>query len=142
MRRLPSETLVAVRPGQPVRVGPFTVRLDGIFPVIGDNWSALQARLSAQRGDDTLRLYPQSRFFSDPVTTTSESAIATEWDGQLYTVLGASDEEGRWQLRLWWKPFVTLIWAGGAMIAAGGALSLLGRGLRERRNRHQREAWT
>ena len=136
-----SETLVAVRPGQPVRVGPFTVRLDGISPVVGDNWSALQARLSAQRGDDTLRLYPQSRFFSDPVTTTSESAIATEWDGQLYTVLGASDEEGRWQLRLWWKPFVTLIWAGGAMIAAGGVLSLLGRGLRERRTRLQREAW-
>ena len=136
-----SETLVAVRPGQPVQVGPFAVTLDGISPEIGDNWSALQARLTAQRGDDTLMLYPQSRFFSDPTTTTSESAIATEWDGQLYTVLGASDEEGRWQLRLWWKPFVTLIWAGGAMIAAGGVLSLLGRALRERRTRRQREAW-
>ena len=34
---------------------------------------------------------------------------------------------GRWQLRLWWKPFVTLIWLGGVMIALGGALALLGR---------------
>jgi cytochrome c-type biogenesis protein CcmF len=36
-------------------------------------------------------------------------------------------------VRLWWKPFVTLIWAGGALIAFGGALALLGRVLRRRK---------
>ncbi len=128
-----SETLVAARVGQPVRVGPYVVKLDGIKPIVGDNWSALEARLSARRGDDTLILRPQSRFFTDPVTTTSESAIATMWDGQLYTVLGQADDQGRWQLRLWWKPFVTLIWFGGVLIALGGALSLVGRWRRERR---------
>ena len=78
----------------------------------------------ATGGDETLVLRPQSRFFSDPVTTTSESAIATEWDGQLYTVLGQPDGQGRWQLRLWWKPFVTLIWFGGVLIASGEAVPL------------------
>jgi cytochrome c-type biogenesis protein CcmF len=34
---------------------------------------------------------------------------------------------------LWWKPLVTLIWVGGALIAFGGFLSFLGRVLRERR---------
>ena len=48
-------------------------------------------------------------------------------------MLGEQDEEGRWQLRLWWKPFVTLIWLGGALIALGGLLALLGRLVRERR---------
>jgi cytochrome c-type biogenesis protein CcmF len=129
-----AETLVASRVGQPVRVGPYRVTLDGITPVIGENWSGLAARLTATRDDETLVLRPQSRFFSDPVTTTSESAIATQWDGQLYTVLGQPDGEGRWQLRLWWKPFVTLIWFGGVLIALGGALSLVGRWRRERRS--------
>ena len=128
-----SETLVAARVGQPVRVGPYVVRLDGIKPIVGDNWSALEARLTATRDDETIVLRPQSRFFTDPVTATSESAIATQWDGQLYTVLGQSDDAGRWQLRLWWKPFVTLIWFGGVLIALGGALSLVGRWRRERR---------
>ncbi|MDR6847992.1 cytochrome c-type biogenesis protein CcmF [Sphingomonas sp. BE270] len=128
-------TLVAARVGEPQHVGPFTVTLDGIKPVIGPNWSALEARLSVRRGDDgaTFYLRPQSRFFANPVTVTSESAIATRWDGQLYTVLGEPDGTGRWQLRLWWKPFVTLIWLGGALIAIGGALSLLGRLARGRR---------
>ena len=129
-----SETLIAARVGQPVHVGPFIVRLQGVRPVIGQNWSALEARLSATRDEDTVILRPQSRFFSDPVTTTSESAILTLWDGQLYTVLGQPDTQGRWQLRLWWKPFVTLIWLGGALVALGGALSLIGRWRRERRS--------
>jgi cytochrome c-type biogenesis protein CcmF len=68
------------------------------------------------------------------VTETNEAAIDTFWNGQLYTVLGKPDPAGGWQLRVWWKPFVTLIWAGGALIALGGALALLGR-LRLRRRK-------
>ena len=89
-------TLVAARVGVPQRVGPFTVTLDGIKPVVGPNWSALEARLSVRRGDagNVFYLRPQSRYFANPVTTTSESAIATRLDGQLYTVLGEPDGTG------------------------------------------------
>ena len=127
------ETLVAVRTGEPARVGPYTVTLDGISPVIGENWSALEARLTATRRGSESILRPQLRFFANPPTSTNESAILTALDGQLYTVLGQPDGQGRWQLRLWWKPFVTLIWFGGVLIALGGMLSLLGRVRRERR---------
>ncbi|HEU0045621.1 heme lyase CcmF/NrfE family subunit [Sphingomonas sp.] len=128
------ETLVAARIGETQRVGPFAVTLVDVAPAVGDNWSALEARLRVQRGDGTpLELRPQSRFFANPTMVTSESAIATRLDGQLYTVLGQQGEGGRWQLRLWWKPFVTLIWLGGMLIALGGALSLVGRMRRERR---------
>jgi cytochrome c-type biogenesis protein CcmF len=42
-------------------------------------------------------------------------------------VLGEQAEDGRWQLRLWWKPFVPMIWYGGVLVAFGGFLALLGR---------------
>ncbi|QHL90861.1 heme lyase CcmF/NrfE family subunit [Sphingomonas changnyeongensis] len=122
------ETLVALNPGEARMVGPYSVRLTAIDPVAGPNWTALEATLVAQRGTNApITLKPQARSWPNPVTQTSESAIATAWDGQLYTVLGAQDERGRWQLRLWWKPFVTLIWLGGGLIALGGALALVGR---------------
>ena len=128
------QTLVAARIGEPQRVGPYTVTIAGVAPAIGKNWSAIEAELQVQRRTgSTFMLRPQSRFFAHPATVTNESAIATRLDGQLYTVLGSQDEQGRWALRLWWKPFVTLIWLGGAMIAFGGVLSLLGRVRRERR---------
>ncbi len=133
------QTLVAAKIGEPQHVGPYTVTLQSIRPILGPNWSALEAELKVERGGSAFVLTPQSRYFANPVTTTNESSIATVLDGQLYTVLGQQDEAGRWQLRLWWKPFVTLIWAGGAMVAIGGVLSLLGRLLRERRTVARRE---
>ncbi|WP_448661058.1 heme lyase CcmF/NrfE family subunit [Sphingomonas sp. CJ20] len=130
------ERLAAITVGQNVTVGPFRVTLAEVRPTIGPNWSALEARLSVQRGDDAaFELLPQQRFFSAPPTTTNEAAISTLLDGQLYTVLGQGDDQGRWQLRLWWKPFVTLIWLGGGLIALGGALALVGRVRREMRER-------
>ncbi|RDE05142.1 heme lyase CcmF/NrfE family subunit [Sphingomonas aracearum] len=140
------EKLVAAQVGQPVLVGPFSVTLQGIRPEIGDNWSALEGVLRVQRGEGTpFLLRPQQRFFAAPPTTTNETAIRTEADGQLYTVLGRQGADGRWQLRLWWKPWVTCIWLGGALVALGGALSLLGRLRRERQVRvdpHPTERWT
>jgi len=127
------ETLVAARPGETLAVGPWSVRFVGVEPVAGPNWTAIRAKLEARRGDTLLTLAPEARMFNAPPTETTESAIATRPTGQLYTVLGKSDGDGRWQLRLWWKPMVTLIWAGGALVAIGGALALLGRLRRERR---------
>jgi cytochrome c-type biogenesis protein CcmF len=136
-----SERLVAARYGQPYYVGPWRVVLNGVAPVVGDNWSAVEGRVTATRGEGgkPLLLTPQRRFYASPPTDTAEASIRTRADGQLYAVLGAQDAQGRWQLRLWWKPFVTLIWFGGGLIALGGALSLIGRVFRERRNVRRRE---
>ena len=122
-----SERLAIARPGDILTVGPWAVQLADVTPTAGKNWTAIEAELRASRGSGIITLAPQSRFYSDPPTETSESAIRTFWNGQLYTVIGKQDVSGAWQLRLWWKPFVTLIWAGGALIAIGGALALLGR---------------
>ena len=128
------ETLVAARIGEPYRVGDFTVTLDGIRPAAGPNFTMLEGWVTARRGDgEPFALRPAAHYFATPVTTTSEAAITTMADGQLYVVLGEPAADGRWQLRLWWKPFVTLIWLGGALVAFGGALSLIGRLRREGR---------
>ena len=133
------ETLVAARPGEVHQVGPWQIAFKGVDPVAGPNWTAVEGHLVATRGTRSLRLDPQSRFFSDPPTETNEAAIDTLWDGQLYTVISRQEADGRWLLRLWWKPLVTLIWLGGALIALGGAMALFGRVGRERRQRRRAE---
>jgi len=122
-----SGRLAVAKPGETLSVGPWLVMLNGVTPTAGKNYTAVEAELRASRGGDVVTLFPQIRYFSDPPTETNETAIWTFWDGQLYTVVGKPDPSGAWQLRLWWKPFVTLIWAGGALIALGGALALVGR---------------
>ncbi|HEX4799599.1 MAG: heme lyase CcmF/NrfE family subunit [Myxococcales bacterium] len=136
-----SEKLAVVQPGEILNVGPWQVQLQDVTPTAGKNWTAVEAELQASRGSGIVTLKPQSRYFTDPPTETSESAIRTFWNGQLYTVVGKADPSGGWQLRLWWKPFVTLIWAGGALIALGGALAMLGRVWRLRRGHEARAEW-
>jgi cytochrome c-type biogenesis protein CcmF len=88
----------------------------------------MEATLEARyEGGKPSILEPQVRSFWAPVQTTNESALLTRWNGQLYTVVGEEAADGRWQLRLWWKPFVTWIWYGGMLIALGGLLALIGR---------------
>jgi cytochrome c-type biogenesis protein CcmF len=135
---LTKEVLTAARPGEQVQVGPWLVEFKSVVPTAGPNWTALEAELRASRGRGVTVLKPQARYYTSPPTETTESAIKTVASGELYTVLGKPAEDGRWQLRLWWKPLVTLIWLGGALIALGGALSLGGRawrGLRKGRER-------
>ena len=122
-----SERLAVIKPGETLSVGPWTVLLNDVTPAAGKNFTAIEAELRASRGDGLVTLKPQTHYYTDPPTETNEAAIETFWNGQLYTVIGKPDASGGWQLRLWWKPFVTLIWAGGAIIALGGALALLGR---------------
>ena len=127
------ERLAAVVPGSTETIGDWSVTLESVDPVAGPNWTAIEARVAAARGDATPAIMtPQARNFWAPPQSTSESALLTRWDGQLYVVIGDQagvDENGtaRWQLRVWWKPFVTFIWYGGLLIALGGMLSIIGR---------------
>ncbi len=133
------EQLAVARPGDRLSVGPWLVEFRQVMPIAGPNWTAIEAELRASRGGGVALLRPQSRFFPTPPTETNEAAIETVWNGQLYTVLGKQLDDGRWQLRLWWKPFVTLIWLGGALIALGGLLALVGRLWRGRRRREEEQ---
>jgi cytochrome c-type biogenesis protein CcmF len=124
------EKLVAARPGETTTVGPWQVTLRRVDPVAGPNWTALEADMTAAYGGGAATvIHPQARSFWSPPQQTSEAALLTRWNGQLYAVLGEEADDGRWQLRLWWKPFVTLIWGGGVLIALGGLLALIGRTL-------------
>ncbi|PKP92154.1 MAG: heme lyase NrfEFG subunit NrfE [Alphaproteobacteria bacterium HGW-Alphaproteobacteria-14] len=122
------ERLAAVAPGGSDQVGDYTFTLQSVNPVAGPNWTAIEARIAVSRdGGTPVILTPQARNFWSPAQSTSESALLTRWDGQLYAVIGNQAADGRWQIRMWWKPFVTFIWYGGLLIALGGVLSIIGR---------------
>jgi len=131
------ERLVAAAPGETVTVADFSVKFAGVKPIAGPNYTAIQGTLIATTPSGTaFTLHPAARTFPGlmgaPPTETNEAALLTRPGGQLYAVLGqpVTGPDGtadRYQLRLWWKPLVWWIWLGGALIAIGAALSLLGR---------------
>jgi cytochrome c-type biogenesis protein CcmF len=131
------ERLVAAAPGETVTVADFSVKFAGVKPIAGPNYTAIEGTLIATTPSGaSFTLHPAARTFpglmGGPPTETNEAALLTRPGGQLYAVLGqpVTGSDGtadRYQLRLWWKPLVWWIWLGGALIAIGAALSLLGR---------------
>ncbi len=139
-----SENLSAMKIGEVREVGDWKVKLNNVSPIVGDNWVALEGELAATKGTETFILQPQARNFFTPVQQTSEAALLTRWNGQLYAVISqpAPGENTRWQVRLWWKPFVSLIWLGGGLIAFGGFLSLFSRMFRGVKWRRRDTEWS
>jgi len=130
------EKLAAVAVGESAEVGPWQVALTEVAAVAGPNWTALEGSLLASHaGGEPIALAPQSRNFWAPPQETTESALVTRWNGQLYAVIGREAGPGKWQLRLWWKPFVPFIWYGGMLIGLGGLLALIGRALADLKRR-------
>ena len=130
------ERLAALAPGESAEVGPWRVTLTKVVPVAGPNWTAIEGDMDARyQSGSPIPIAPQARSFWSPSQTTTESALVTRWNGQLYAVMGEAVGDGRWQVRLWWKPLVTLIWIGGLLIALGGVLALIGRVLGDLKRR-------
>ncbi|MEQ1498841.1 MAG: heme lyase CcmF/NrfE family subunit [Novosphingobium sp.] len=123
------ENMVSIAANETRDVGPFAVTLLGVRERPGPNYQILEAVLSVSKGGTgaPFEMTPQLHAFTQPQMTTNQAAIETFWNGQLYLTLGENSAGNKFLLRMWWKPFVMLIWLGGMMIALGGMLSLLGR---------------
>jgi cytochrome c-type biogenesis protein CcmF len=125
---LQREALVSLAVGDSVVLGPWRATLNDVRPVAGSNWTAIEGRIEvARNGEPVAVLKPQSRSFVAPRQETTEAGRAGWRAGELYAVLGKPDGSGQWQVHLWVKPLVRLIWWGGLLMALGGLLALGGR---------------
>jgi cytochrome c-type biogenesis protein CcmF len=125
---LEREALVSMRVGDAIQMGEWRAELADVRPVAGPNWTAVEATLDVRRdGMPVAVLKPQSRMFVAPGQETTEAGRAGWRTGELYAVLGKPDGTGRWQVQLWVKPMVRLIWWGAVLMAFGGLLALGGR---------------
>jgi hypothetical protein len=116
---------LAVREGQRDTIGPWTVQLIGVVPVIADGVSALEADVEASKGQGAIVLRPRL-----PDERSGWSATTRSWAGRLSVSIGRERSPGVWPLRLVWVPFIGVSWAGWLMAIAGGLMIAGGRGLR------------
>ncbi|MBI4184388.1 MAG: heme lyase CcmF/NrfE family subunit [Proteobacteria bacterium] len=127
-----AEDIRVMRPGERVAVADYDLELLGVREgVMGPNYRATRAGFAVSRaGAPVAVLEPEKRFYLVEERPTTEAAILTTWRGDLYAVIGDPDGKGGWVVRLYYKPMILWIWAGAALMALAGALSLSDRRLR------------
>ncbi|MGA1022607.1 MAG: heme lyase CcmF/NrfE family subunit [Candidatus Puniceispirillaceae bacterium] len=125
-----SEQVVRAKPGEVVTIAGRDVTLVRVFERQGPNFQALTAELEykdAASGKFIARLMPEKRVYTAERQTTTEAAIRPRLGGDDYAVLGDGDDRIGYSLRLYYKPLISWIWGGGALMAAGGLVAMIGR---------------
>ena len=125
------EHIVSMKPGDTATIGPFTATLDSLGQQNGPNYTAAVARTTVRRdGVVIATLEPASRFYPVRKMARAEAGIVTLGLGQFYESIAAPTGGAGVDVKLFWKPLVTLIWIGALIMGFGGAMSLSDRRLR------------
>ena len=125
------EHILSMKPGDTAAIGPFQATLESLSEERGPNYTAQVGRTIIRRGGAVIAtVEPQARFYPVRKMARAEAGIVTLGLGQFYESIAAPTGDGSIDVKLFWKPLVTLIWIGALIMGFGGALSLSDRRLR------------
>ena len=119
---------VAVRIGEHAELAGFRFTLTNVGDHQGANYVATRGDVVVTRdGIEVATLYPEKRRYAQPSQPMTEAGIDPSLNADLYVSLGEQLGEGRWALRIHYKPMVRWIWLGGLLMALGGVLAVADR---------------
>ncbi len=126
-----TERVDSLNIGQSVDLGGYEVRLAGSEQLVGPNYIADRATFEVTApGGGVRSTSSEKRVYTASQQPSTEAAILTYGFSQLYISIGETDENGARVVRIWYKPFITLMWYGSLILAGAGFLSLSDRRLR------------
>ncbi|NQY26400.1 MAG: heme lyase CcmF/NrfE family subunit [Piscirickettsiaceae bacterium] len=115
---------LSMAPGDSYQMASYLFTFEGVKEVVGTNYVAQQGIVNVFKDDILIaKLRPEKREYSTQTMPMTEAAIDVGIWRDLYVSLGDEILDGAWSLRLYYKPFVRWIWAGGLLIALGGFLA-------------------
>jgi cytochrome c-type biogenesis protein CcmF len=125
------EKVLTIRPTETVTIGDYELAFGGLVRRTGPNYiddvghfDIFKGGVKVAEADPAKRLYTARRM------PTTEAGIVTFGLSQIYVSIGEVHSDGGADIRLYHKPFVTLIWLGCLVMGFGAVLSLFDRRLR------------
>ncbi len=126
-----TEKVVSIGVGESVTLSGYEVRLNDVQQIAGSNYVAERVVFDVIAPDQSVRsAFSEKRVYTASRQPSTEAGILTYGLSQFYISLGDKDEEGNRVVRVWYKPYITLMWYGAIIMALAGFLSLSDRRLR------------
>lgn len=118
---------VQMEPGKKVMILGYSIEFMHQEPLIGPNYKGTKAQFKISYHGKTKLIYPEKRLYTVGQMAMTESAIDVTPFRDIYVALGEPLTNSSWSVRLYYKPLIRWIWAGGFMILAGGFFALTDR---------------
>lgn len=119
-----------MQPGSHATLGPYQFEFitTTALPLVA-NYYGTQAQINVYYRHHLIKtLYPEQRIFPISQMETSKAAIDAGIFRDLYVALGSKlPDDPAWSVRIYYKPFIRWIWAGGIMMVLGGIIAWFNR---------------
>ncbi len=123
-------------PGQSVEVAGYQFHFNALRRVDGPNYIAQQGSFMVTHNGRTLtELLPEKRIYDQSEMPMTQAALHRGLMRDLYVSLGEplSLDSDEWIVRIYYKPYMTWMWAGCLLMALGGLIAIADRRYRRRR---------
>ncbi len=118
------ERNLIMSPGDTVQISSYTLLFKAIKPINGPNYEGLQGVFILQsQGENIGKILPEKRYYPIQNTVMTDADINATIFRDIYIALGEKVQEKNqeaWIIRLYYKPLIRWIWAGGFLILLGG----------------------
>ena len=119
--------------GDAATIAGYDFKFAALRDVRGPNYVGVEADVVVSRGGEPVTvLKPQKRRYNSGGNPLSEAGIQVGATRDLFAALGDELGQGRWSVRLQYKPFIRYIWLGAILVALGGLVAALDRRYRRR----------
>ncbi|NIF57023.1 heme lyase CcmF/NrfE family subunit [Enterobacter sp. Ap-916] len=116
---------VRMKSGDSIDIHQYHFVFREVRDITGPNYRGGVGVIDVTRhGKPEATLHAEKRFYNSNRAMMTEAAIDGGFTRDLYAALGEELDDGSWAVRLYYKPFVRWIWAGGLLMALGGLCCL------------------
>jgi cytochrome c-type biogenesis protein CcmF len=120
------ERQIKMLPGDSITLAGYLFTFKKMEDTQGPNYTSMTGTFGVKsKWSSEQELIAQERIYTSHEQSLSKPGILFNPWRDLYLALGNSLPDGGWSIRIYYKPFVRWIWAGGFLLLAGGLLSLL-----------------
>ncbi len=127
---------VSMSPGDTVTIQDTQLTLQSVQAVRGPNYDAMRGDVTFgpanKPGQISGTLHTEKRTYFSSTMPMTEVGIDSSLTRDLYVSMGDATGKNAWAVRVYYKPFVSWIWAGCGFMALGGLLAALDRRYRMR----------
>jgi cytochrome c-type biogenesis protein CcmF len=111
--------------GSSHQVGSYVFKMMGTKDIKGPNYQAVDAHFDVYKNKQKIAtLHPEKRIYDVDKMAMTDSDIGVGIFRDLYIALGEPLPGDAWSVRIYIKPFIRWIWAGGFLILFGGLLAM------------------
>jgi cytochrome c-type biogenesis protein CcmF len=129
---------IKMSPGEHAMVANYRVDFVSESSLTGPNYHGSKVCFKVTGSGKSKIIFPEKRVYDVGNMAMTDAAIDVNLFRDIYIALGEPLDTDAWSVRLYYKPFVRWIWAGGLLMMLGGVLALFDRRYRYAPRQHAR----